>query len=244
MQLPALEILAGLRHFLVSTMSIRHLGIFAREDFIDRKDSDMRKARGGARLMAIDLIEEQLRVLPVSIATILQSNGVDNQAVEASAHLMLKRKGRAKTTGSAGNIVADYVPPDSSLNLHDSLQAMRDNPGICNEYLRVVISNALLAVGMFFRQHDMAQMRTPEVQFLGHVLDAILNANTFRVGTGYMPIAAFDGLVINSELDGKPLFGDRNREGFMEFGDAIALLHWLSRYLRGESEFISWGDAG
>lgn len=204
----------------------------------------MGKAKGGARLMAIDLIEEQLRVLPVSIATILQSDRVGDDALAASAHLMLKRKGRVSKTGSAGNIVADYVPPDTSLNLHDSLQAIRRDPDIRSDYLRVVISNALLAVGMFFRQHDMAEMRTPEVQFLGHVLDTILNANIFRVEAGYIPIATFDGLVITSALNGMPLFGDHNRAGFMEFGDAIALLHWLSRYLRGESEFISWGDAG
>ena len=204
----------------------------------------MRKARGGARLMAIDLIEEQLRVLPVSIATILQSEQVGDADLAASAHLMLKRKRRASKTGSAGNIVADCAPPDTSLNLQESLRAMQANPGLKNHYLRVVISNALLTVGMFFRQHNMAEMRTPEMQFLGHVINAILNANTFRVETGYIPIAAFDGLVITADLNGALLFGDGNREGFMEFGDAIALLQWLSRYLRGESEFISWGDAG
>lgn len=204
----------------------------------------MRKARGGARLMAIDLIEEQLRVLPVSIATILQSEQVGDADLAASAHLMLKRKRRANKTGSAGNIVADCAPPDTSLNLQESLRAMQAAPDLKSHYLRVVISNALLAVGMFFRQHDMAEMRTPEMQFLGHVVNAILNANTFRVETGYIPIAAFDGLVITAGLNGALLFGDGNREGFMEFGDAIALLQWLSRYLRGESEFISWGDAG
>jgi hypothetical protein len=204
----------------------------------------MGKARGEARLMAIDLIEEQLRVLPVSIATILQSERIGDADLAASAHLMLKRKRRASKTGSAGNIVADCAPPDTSLDLHESLRAMQANPGIKTDYLRVVISNALLAVGMFFRQRDMAEMRTPEVQFLGHVVNAILNANIFKVDTGYIPIAAFDGLVISSSLNGTPLFGGQNGEGFMEFGDAIALLQWLSRYLRGESEFISWGDAG
>ncbi|HTH43950.1 MAG TPA: hypothetical protein VL528_02605 [Oxalicibacterium sp.] len=204
----------------------------------------MRKARGGVRLMAIDLIEEQLRVLPVSIATILQSDGVGDEAVAASAHLMLKRKSRPHKTGSAGNIVADYVPPDTQLDLQASVQTMRQHPELRADYLRVVVSNALLSIGMFLRQHDMAEMRTPEVQFLGHVVNAILNANTFRVETGYIPIAAFDGLVVTSALNGTPLFGNQNTDGFMEFGDAIALLQWLSRYLRGESEFISWGDAG
>jgi hypothetical protein len=208
------------------------------------RNGGMRKARGGARLMAIDLIEEQLRVLPVSIATILQSDRIGDEAVAASAHLMLKRKSRAHKTGSAGNIVADYVPPDTQLDLQASVQAMRQHPELRADYLRVVISNALLGIGMFLRQHDMAEMRTPEVQFLGHIVNAILNANTFRIETGYIPIAAFDGLVVTSALNGRPLFGNQNTDGFMEFGDAIALLQWLSRYLRGESEFISWGDAG
>jgi hypothetical protein len=97
---------------------------------------------------------------------------------------------------------------------------------------------------MFFKEHDMAAMRTPEIRFLDHVCGAILNGNRFRIDPGYMPIATFDGLAIDSKLNGVLLFGDGVSPGFMEFGDAIALLQWLSRYLRGERSFVAGGDAG
>lgn len=87
-------------------------------------------------------------------------------------------------------------------------------------------------------------MRTPEIQFLGHVCDAIFNNNTFDIDPGYMPIATFDGLIVDSVLSGTLLFGDDVTEGFMEFGDAIALLQWLSHFFNGEKDFVTGGDAG
>ena len=75
-------------------------------------------------------------------------------------------------------------------------------------------------------------------------MDAILNANTFKVPQGYIPMATFDGLVIDSSLNGKLLFGDGQQEGFMESGDAVALLQWLAHYLHKERHFVSGGDAG
>lgn len=121
---------------------------------------------------------------------------------------------------------------------------MLSDPLRKNACLKVVISNALLAVGMFLKEHDMAAMRTPEIQFLDHVCDAILNGNRFTLEPGYMPTATFDGLAIDGNLDGNCLFGDGVNAGFMEFGDAIALLEWLLRYLRGERNFVTGGDAG
>lgn len=100
------------------------------------------------------------------------------------------------------------------------------------------------AAGMFFREHEMSQVRIPEVQFLGRVVDAILNLNTFQIDTDYIPKATFDGLVIDDSLNGSPVFGDGTGTGLMAFGDGVALLQYLSRYLRGEKNFISGGDAG
>lgn len=59
----------------------------------------------------------------------------------------------------------------------------------------------------------MAAMQTPEIQFMEHVVTVILNANTFKIEAGYMPIATFDGLVIDSSLHSSLLFGDGVREG-------------------------------
>ena len=90
----------------------------------------------------------------------------------------------------------------------------------------------------------MLDMRTPEVQFLGHAVTAILNANTLKIPEGHMPTASFDGLVIDASLDGTPLFNTADAEGLIELGDAIALLQWLGRYLRGDQNYVSGGDAG
>lgn len=195
--------------------------------------------------LALHMIEKQLQVLPISIASILKpadSSNVEPRLLWDSP--LLKRKERPNKTGSGGNIVAHSADPHNALDLRASNQALLDNPQQKTHYLHVVISNALLAVGMFLREHNMASMRTPEIQFFGHVLDAVLNANKFDIEEGYIPIATFDGLVIDSSLNGTFLFNDGTNEGFMEFGDAVALLQWLSRYLRGEKNFVSGGDAG
>ncbi|MFJ7565726.1 hypothetical protein ACIQW9_02050 [Herminiimonas sp. NPDC097707] len=196
-----------------------------------------------ASQLAIDLIEEQLQILPAAIAMIWQP--IDACGVEANLVAgVLRRKNKLPKTGSGGNIAASYADVNPALDFRASHQALHADPLQKTRYLRVVIGNALLAVGAFFKEHDMAAMRTPEVQFLGHVYTAILNENTFDIAPGYLPVATFDGLVIDGKLNGSLLFSDGVTEGFMEFGDALALLHWFSRFLRGEKNFVSGGDAG
>lgn len=195
-----------------------------------------------ASQLAIDLIEEQLQILPVAIAMIWQP--IDACGVETNLVASVLRRKKLPKTGSGGNIAASYAEVNPALDFRASHQALHTDPLQKTRYLRVVIGNALLAVGAFFKEHDMAAMRTPEVQFLGHVYTAILNKNTFDIAPGYLPIATFDGLVIDGKLNGSLLFGDGVTEGFMEFGDALALLHWFSRFLRGEKKFVSGGDAG
>ena len=186
----------------------------------------------GWSTLAANLIEEQLRTLPIMIAAISQAFA--SGKIEP---VPLQKTLRLVRTGSGGNIVADEVPP--AFNVTPSRSAHSQT-----ECLRVAVSNALLAVGMFMKEHEMLAMRTPEFQFLGHIVTAIHNANRFRIEPGYMPTASFDGLVIDSSLDGKPLFGDAQDQGFIELGDALALLQWLERYLRGEKNYVSGGDAG
>lgn len=185
--------------------------------------------------MAAELIEEQLGALPISITAIAQAFSSGKVAP-----LPLKRRLSLVKTGSGGNIVADKAP-----QTEDGLSAEAARiPHSQSECLRVVVGNALLAVGMFMKEHDMLSMRTPEFQFLAHVVTAILNGNRFRIAPGYMPVASFDGLVIDESLDGMPLFGEEQACGFIELGDALALLQWLARYLRGEKNYVSGGDAG
>lgn len=205
----------------------------------------MSKAGEAASLLAVHLIEEQLQVLPISIAVILQRTQAGGVASGPDTSLMqLPRKRRPFKTGSVGNIVVDNAQAEIALDFDAAHQTLNKNPLQKNSYLRVIISNALLAVGVFLKEHNMAAMRTPEIQFMEHVVTAILNANTFKIEAGYMPLATFDGLVIDNSLHGSLLFGDGVREGLMEFGDAVALLQWLARYLGGEQSFVSGGDAG
>jgi hypothetical protein len=149
--------------------------------------------------MAVDLIEEQLSVLPVSLAT---------------------------AASPAAN------------------QAQQENAVHKTRYQRILAGNALLAVWVFLKEHGIAGNRTPEIQFLGHICNAIINANTFHIASGYVPGASFSSLTIDSTLDGALLFGDGANAGFMEPADAVALLQWLAQSLRGTQEFVSGGDAG
>ncbi len=196
-----------------------------------------------ASQLAINLIQEQLHILQLSIAMVGQLADADDLE-EAVLLDVLRRKPRLQKTGSGGNIAASYAAIDPQWDLRAVTQNLRADPSQKNRYLRVVISNVLLTVGAYFRQNNMAEMRTPEVQFLGHIFNAILNENKFDIEPGYLPIATFDGLVIDDKLNGTLLFGEGANEGFLEFGDAIALLQWLSRFLRGEKNFVSGGDAG
>jgi hypothetical protein len=202
--------------------------------------------------MAVDLIETQLRVLPISLAMLSSLSSGAGAASADSARIadaiQLKRKQRAVKTGSAAAIVVaatgTEAEPLLAFDLSAAYRALRDNADQARAYQGILVGNALLAVGMFLKENGISTTRTPEVQFLGHVCNAIINDNTFRIESGYVPGASFDGLIIDSSLDGSRLFGDGAAAGFMEFGDAIALLQRLAQYLQGTQEFVSGGDAG
>jgi len=186
--------------------------------------------------LAVDLIDEQLSVLPISIATI------SAPALQISNAIQLPRKRRPLKTEAAGT--AANAGTDFTFDIPAADRALHDNPLRTMHYQRLLVSNALLVVGFFLKEHGISATRTPEIQFLGHICNAILNANTFRIEPGYVPGASFDGLVIDSTLDGAVLFGNGVTGGFMELGDAAALLQRLAQHLRGMQDFVSGGDAG
>jgi hypothetical protein len=123
-------------------------------------------------------------------------------------------------------------------------QSLNQNPLQKITCQRVLIGNALLAVWSFLKEHDISGSRAPQVQFLGHICKAIVNSNTFRIEPGYVPGAAFNGLSIDSTLNGARLFADGVTDGFMTFDDGVALLQSLVEYLRGVQNYVSGGDAG
>lgn len=195
--------------------------------------------------LAIHLLDAQLRALSMSVSLASQLVSSDGNARHVAASFSkLKRKGRPHTTGSGGNIAINDNQIDGKSAFNTDSDALDRMPLQENEYLRIVTSNALLAARSVLIEHHTDDLRTPEIQFIRHVCDAILNDNIFDIEPGYMPIATFDGLKIDSALNGHLLFGDGITENFMEYGDAVALLDWLSHYLRGERNFVTGGDAG
>jgi hypothetical protein len=192
--------------------------------------------------LAIDLIEEQLEVLSISIALILQSaNADDIQTVPGATPIPLPRKRGPLKAGSAA---ASAAPADFTFEFHVPDRVLRGNALRKMNCVRVLIGNALLAIDSFLKEHNIAASRNPQIQFLGHISSAIVNANTFRIDPGYIPGASFDGLEIDSGLDGALLFGDGITEGFMESGDAVALIQWLAQHLHETLHLVSGGDAG
>lgn len=195
-----------------------------------------------ASVLAANLVEAQVTTLPVAIAAltkVFEAGGVEQAYLDRVVH---RRKLKLVTTASGGNIVADKAenpdkkPDDGMVSI-----ALAYDRQDCINFL---VGNGLVSVGTFMQAHDMLDMRTPEFQFLGHVVAAVLNDYTLSIKTGYMPVASFDGLIIDSRVDGMQLFSTAKTAGFMEIGDALALLQWLSRYLRGERSYVSGGDAG
>lgn len=190
------------------------------------------------------LIESQLRTLPLAMAVSIVIPA-DARVARQDWEILLqaRRHNPLQDTGSVGNIIASAAKSIPEVDVCIA-QPFPVNAAQQSEYLRIMVSNALLAVGMFLKAHDMAEMRTPEIQFIDHICDAILNGNRFTLDAGYMSLATFDGLVIDSHLDGALLFDQSGKQGFMGWGDAVALLQWLSRYLNGTQHFVTGGDAG
>lgn len=111
--------------------------------------------------------------------------------------------------------------------------------------LTVPCTNAILAVAEYFDIHRLSASRAPEVQFLMRLRDAVVNGNTFSLAADeYRPHAAYAGLIVDHALDGTLLFSDGVEPGFIEFGDTVGLLRYLSKLLKSMQSAISAGDAG
>lgn len=217
--------------------------------------------------LAVQLIESQLAMMSIAISNGPSSGaGGDgrNHATKAGSDsdagagagdadsagtgnaIHLPRKGQPLKVGLPGSTVTSNAEAEHDLRFeHQTLAQLREtDPSLEITYRRILAGNALLAVEAFLKKYDIAVSRTPEIQFLGHACNAIINLNKFHIEPGYIPVASFDGLTIDSTLDGAALFDDGINTGFMASGDAVALLQWLAHHLRGERAFVSGGDAG
>ena len=196
-----------------------------------------------ASYLAADMIEELLSMLTLTIPAVARSFETGETGEAYFDKVVRHRKLRLVETASGGNIVAEKAecPDKAGTPPAEFGRLPAQGKGDC---LRILVGNSLVTVGALLQRHDMLDMRTPEFQFLGHVMNAVLNGNAFHIPAGYMPTASFDGLVISEKLNGMPLFAEGTLSGFMELGDVLALLQWLLRYLRGERGYVSGGDAG
>src|ERR1700693_842698 len=118
--------------------------------------------------LAAHLIEEQLEVLSISIA-LLSAKADDLDASPIVNAIQLQRKRRPLKTSSAEASVP--AEPQDALTFEflapNQVQYEYENQLRQTDCLRVLISNALLAVDFFLKEHGIAASRTPEIQFLG-----------------------------------------------------------------------------
>jgi hypothetical protein len=206
----------------------------------------MATSAGKASCIAgVALIKEQLAALSMYAAAITYWSESDEpipDVMEASGIMKRKRVPAETQLHTAGTPSANG---DKTPRVQTDLPRLGDDPARLASLVKVAGSNAILAVADFFEAHDIATLRTSEVQFLMDLRDAIANGNTFRIESGqYLPVASLDGLVIDESLDGRLVFGDGAKEGFIDIGDVVDLLQVLMFHLQGMQRPGPGGDAG
>jgi hypothetical protein len=198
-----------------------------------------------ACLAGIALIEEQLAALRVYAAALTywsETNETVPDVMGAAGIMKRKRIPVETQLHTAGNPATNG---DETPEIPADLLPLGEDPARLASLVRVAGSNALLAVADFFQAHDLSTLRTPEVQFLMDLRNAIANGNRFAIGHGqYLLAASFEGLVIDETLDGTLVFGDGKQDGFVELGDVVVLLEVLMYHLRGMQRPSPGGDAG
>ena len=186
--------------------------------------------------LAQRLIEEQLAVLTVFIP-VSSARGHDSTASAGAESSTAKAD--AMHDAARGQSL-----PHSGTDEQTCATRLQGIPLDQEKFLRVLASNALLTMGVLLQAHGMSTLRTAEIQFLGHVRNAILNGGLFAIEPGEIPLASFEGLTINESLNGKQVFAEGSGNGVLAPGHAVALLSWLRSHLHQTQEIVSGGDAG
>lgn len=194
--------------------------------------------------IGVTFIEAQLTML-CAYASFL-SDWIERGApapefTKAQALLDRKRSNPEAHTHSEDGTPGKSTPSDSALSW-PSFDTAEKRIAFA---MIVPCTNAILAVAEYFDIHRLSPSRTPEVQFLMRLRDAAVNGNTFSIPADeYMPHAAYAGLIVDPALDGSLLFSDGAKPGFIEFGDTVGLLRYLTKLLKSMQSAISGGDAG
>jgi hypothetical protein len=204
----------------------------------------VRKTENDPVEIGIALIEEQLLALLLYASAVADRTDHDKPSPDlATAYSLLRRK---LSPAEPQTHVEDGTPgvERKSLGLAASWDALHQDPQRLSGVMRVASTNAILAIAGFFDAHGFSELRTPEVQFLMRIRDAIANGNRFQIEDERIPTASFNGLIITSELNGSPLFDDGVTTGCIDSGDVAALMRYLIDHLSGAKTMISDGDAG
>ena len=202
------------------------------------------KAGNNACNAGVVLIEQQLIALTTFATLLADWDGKGRALPDLTAGERYLQRRRAASRASS-HIEAGVTLKHELVPIRLLWERFLDFPEGSSSVLRTACANAILAVAVFFEQHGMGALKTPEVQFLMRIRDAAVNANLFEIESGhYIPVATFDGLAISDRLNGALLFGDETTPGFLEFGDVAALLAYLSTHLSGVQTMVSAGDAG
>ena len=125
-------------------------------------------------------------------------------------------------------IESDYyeLPLDTSLNY------IAENPRATFVFLGLAIKGALLHVGDAFSAAGYLD-RSPEFEFLRHVRNAVAHGNKFNITSPLKRRASFRTYSISETLDGRRLLRDKEGEGYLHDGDALALLDYLETSIEG-----------
>ena len=127
-----------------------------------------------------------------------------------------------------------YTGPDNKINtvghyelpLDPSLNYVTENPHSTFAFLGLAIRSALLHVGDEFSAVGYLD-RSPELEFLRHVRNAVAHGNRFNITRPLKLPASFRTYSISEALHGRRLLRDREDEGYLHAGDALALLDQL-----------------
>jgi len=126
-------------------------------------------------------------------------------------------------TGSDNKIISsEYY----DLPLDPSLSYVAENPRATFAFLGLVIKSALLHVGDAFSAAGYLD-RSPELEFLRHVRNAVAHGNKFNIASPLKRPASFRSYSISEALQGCRLLRDREGDGYLHDGDALALLDYL-----------------
>lgn len=204
----------------------------------------VRKTENDPVKLGIALIEQQLLALLLYAGAVADRTGHEKPLPDlATAYGLLRRK---LLPTEPQPHVEDGTPgvERKALGLESSWNALHQDQQRLLAVTRLASTNAILAVAGFFEAHDFSELRTPEVQFLMRIRDAVANGNMFQIEDERIPTASFNGLIITSQLNGSPLFDDGVTTGSIDSGDVAALMRYLIDHLSGAQTLISAGDAG